>query len=246
MTSILMLCFLTFGMAFAQTKLILVGGGNRPPEAMAEFVKSAGGGSSSLLVIPWASEAFEGAENIKKELLASRPGQVEIIVDRTDLKNKLMNATGIFFTGGDQNRLMKEITDTGTLELLRSLFQKGVVFGGTSAGTAIMSDPMLSGTADLTVIDASKTELVPGLGLLPAGMIVDQHFILRQRFNRLAGLIYNDKNVTGLAIDENTALFIDNKQATVMGPTQVLVFKQLEKNNLSVKMYAAGEKFLLP
>jgi cyanophycinase len=246
MTSILMLFILTFSMAYAQTKLLLVGGGNRPAAAMAEFVKAAGAGSSSLLIIPWASEAFEGAENIKKELLASRPGQVEIIVDRTDLKNKLLNATGIFFTGGDQNRLMKEMTDTDTLELLRDLFAKGVVFGGTSAGTAIMSDPMLSGTADLTVIDSTKTELVKGLGLLPAKVIVDQHFILRQRFNRLAGIIYNDQNLTGLAIDENTALFINNKQATVMGPTQVLVFKQLEKNNLSVKMYSEGEKFLLP
>ena len=109
-----------------------------------------------------------------------------------------------------------------------------------------MSDPMLSGTADLTVIDGSKTELVKGLGLLPNKVIVDQHFILRQRFNRLAGLIYNDKDLTGLAVDENTAVFISDKQATVMGPTQVLVFKQIEKNNISVKMYSEGDKFLLP
>lgn len=246
MTSILFAFLLTLGSAFAQTKLLLVGGGARPVAAMAEFVKASGGGNSSLLVIPWASESLEGAENIKKELLVSRPGSVEIIVDRTDLKNKLINATGIFFTGGDQNLLMKEIADTDTIELLKDLFSKGVVFGGTSAGTAIMSDPMLSGTADLTVLDSSKTELVKGLGLLPKNILVDQHFILRQRFNRLAGVIYGDQTLSGLAIDENTALFIDNKVATVMGPTQVLVLKQIEKNNLSVKMYADGEKFLLP
>lgn len=245
MTSILLFFILALNMAHAETKLLMVGGGNRPAAAMAEFVKAAGSGNSSLLVIPWASESFESAEVIKKELLLSRPGKVEVIVDRDDLKNKIQNATGIFFTGGDQNKLMKEILDSGTYILMREQFHKGVVFGGTSAGTAIMSDPMLSGSADLTVIDGNKTELVKGLGLLPTHIIVDQHFIMRQRFNRLAGLILGLKDHVGIGVDENTALFITDNQAVVMGPTQVLVFKQIEKNNLSVKMYFEGEKFLL-
>ena len=95
-----------------------------------------------------------------------------------------------------------------------------------------MSNPMLSGVADLTVIDGTKVELVKGLGLLPSHIIVDQHFLKRSRFNRLAGVVLNQSNTVGLGIDEDTALMIADGVATVHGPTQVLIFRKLESKIL--------------
>ncbi len=74
-------------------------------------------------------------------------------------------------------------------QILKLRYDAGTVFGGTSAGAAIMSSQMITGEGDFTVIDGKKVQTSLGLGLLPDDVIVDQHFIKRQRQNRLFGLI---------------------------------------------------------
>ena len=54
-----------------------------------------------------------------------------------------------------------------------------VVIGGTSAGTAIQSKRMMNGLGNEQTIDTAAESTSPGLGLLPEGVIVDQHFIKR-------------------------------------------------------------------
>src|SRR5687767_13360681 len=41
--------------SIAQQRLVVVGGGKRPPEAMKKFVEWAGGKAAYILVIPWAT-----------------------------------------------------------------------------------------------------------------------------------------------------------------------------------------------
>lgn len=125
------------------------------------------------------------------------------------------------------------------------MFESGVVFGGTSAGTAIMSNPMLNGEGELGKIDGSQIGLAEGLGLLPESVIVDQHFIIRSRFNRLAGVILNQSNVTGLGVDEGTALLVSDNIGTVVGPSQVLVFKKTDANKLEITILAPHQKINL-
>lgn len=233
---LLALCFSFYSQA--QTKLLLVGGGNRPIEAMRSFAEQSGNGQ--ILIIPWASAGIESAEAIRNELIPFTKAKIEIIphqlssTEVTKLHQQIHSATGIFFTGGDQNTLMKFIRNYKLFSLLKRRFQEGMIFGGTSAGTAIMSDPMLTGQADLSVIDGSKVELAEGLGLLPHGIIADQHFIVRSRFNRLAGLIQDKKAQLGIGVDENTSLMISGNEARVIGPSQVLFFKMTAANKLEV------------
>jgi cyanophycinase len=108
-----------------------------------------------------------------------------------------------------------------------------------------MSNPMLTGAGDLSVLDGSQTELAEGLGLLPQSVIVDQHFIVRSRFNRLAGLILESKGDLGIGIDENTALLIKGKVARVIGPTQVLIFRKESDSKLGVSVMSPGNSFSL-
>ncbi len=247
---ILLLFLLLFSnIGFSATTLLLIGGGKRPTDAMAKFVEKSGGKEARILIIPFASESLESAQIIKAELSTHSPKEVSVVEleldasDVTQLKEKLKTFTGVFFTGGDQNQLMRKLNLYTLIESLKTAYSKGVAFVGTSAGTAIMSQEMLTGKNDPTIISPESTELDKGLGLLPENIIVDQHFIVRGRFNRLAGLILGSKRL-GIGIDEGTALLVtDSKSAEVIGPTQVLFYSSASSKDLSLKVLTNGDTF---
>lgn len=180
--------------SFGQQRLFVVGGGSRPVDGMKKFVEWSGGPNAKLLMITWASGVPEESfEALKKgfgqfphkslEHAAMRPLDAE---KRAKFVEQLKSATGVFFSGGDQNRIMDVLADEELLKLIREKYLKGTPFGGTSAGAAVISDPMMTGDADLKIIDGSKVGVRKGLGLLP-NVIFDQHFLVRQRHNRLLG-----------------------------------------------------------
>lgn len=243
MKKLILLSLLMTTFAWSKTSLLLVGGGARPAEAMKTFAQIAGGEKSSILIIPWASESTEGAVNIRNELMLHPVGKVEIAsLKFSELQKQLKNATGIFFTGGDQNKLMQVMTEFNLKPTLKKLFAEGIPFAGTSAGTAIMSERMINGEGDLSVLNGKQIGLSEGLGLLPAAVIVDQHFIVRSRFNRLAGVVL-DSQILGIAIDEDNALLItDNTEGRVFGPTQVLFMTPGSLKRLTVDVFEKNEK----
>lgn len=113
--------------------------------------------------------------------------------------------------------------------MLKAKYNSGTPFGGTSAGAAVMSDPMVTGEADLKILDGKKVGVRKGLGLLP-NVIFDQHFLARQRHNRLFGLVMVNSNMLGVCINEDTAVLIeDNRRLTVNGATQVMFIHCKEK-----------------
>jgi cyanophycinase len=135
---------------------------------------------------------------------------------------QLSKATGVFFSGGDQNRIMDVLADEELLMLVKQKYAAGTPIGGTSAGAAAMSDPMMTGEADLKVLDGQKVGVRRGLGLVP-NVIFDQHFLVRQRHNRLFGLVMVNPKMLGIGIDEDTAVLIrDNRRLKVVGKTQVM------------------------
>lgn len=209
---------------------------------MKVFAELSGGDKSLILIIPWASETTEGAANIRRELVSYPSGRIEIASNNTsELMKQLSVATGIFFTGGDQNKLMSVMKDLKLKNVLKKMYADGVAFAGTSAGTAIMSEKMLNGEGSLAVLDGKQIGISEGLGLLPQSVVVDQHFIVRSRFNRLAGVVL-DAKVLGIAIDEDNALLIrNNSVGKVYGPTQVLFFTPGNSKNLSIDIYQKNE-----
>ena len=238
--------------ASAGERLVLIGGGKRPPEVLAPFVEWAGGKEARILVIAWASgEPRESFEAIRTDLLPFHPASVEAAPlapldaqGKARFREQLRNATGVFLAGGQQDRVMDVLEDVLLLRALRERHHAGVVFAGTSAGTAVMSERMITGEGDFTVIDGDKVETRPGLGLLP-GVILDQHFIKRQRENRLFGLVLKHPQELGVGIDEATALLVeDGRYAEVVGQSQVmLVEAQKPPESLLVTLLPPGRRF---
>lgn len=245
------LLFVTFA-SFAQQRLLVIGGGERPPEAIKRFVDWSGGMKANILVITWASGVpNESFESLKKQFLDAGAAKIVHaptspldISKRTALLSEIANADGIFFSGGDQNRIMDVLADEELLRLMKAKYNAGVPFGGTSAGAALMSDPMMTGDADLKILDGKKVGIRKGLGLIP-NVIFDQHFLIRQRHNRLFGLVIEDPRMLGVGIDEDTAVLIeDNKRLTVSGKTQVMfVHSKNGRQPFLLSFLSNGDKF---
>ena len=98
---------------------MLLGGGPRPEAALTRFVEWAGGSRSHVLIVPWASsEPTESAASFREDLEPLRPGRVDVApfapldeVKRAALLELLGGAGGVFFTGGDQGRIMDVLRD---------------------------------------------------------------------------------------------------------------------------------------
>ena len=245
-------CLVASLAAYSQQRLLVIGGGERPPEAMKKFVEWSGGAKSKILVVTWASGVpDESYASLEKAFQTSNAGYVEHAPvrpldpeKRAKFVEQLNNASGVFFSGGDQNRIMDVLADEELLQILKAKYNSGIPFGGTSAGAAVMSDPMMTGEADLKVLDGTKVGVRKGLGFVP-NVIFDQHFLVRQRHNRLFGLIIANPRMLGIGIDEDTSVLIeDNRRLTVVGATQVMfVHSKKGVQPFALSFLRAGERF---
>ena len=189
--------------------LLLIGGGFKPLEVLRHFVTLAGGGEKPVVVFPLASEKSRPTgEELKAQLLAAGAKDVRVVhIDgrRDALKPEVLEAVrqagGLFFGGGDQNRISQRLVDTPLMEAIRELMGRGGVVAGTSAGAACQSDVMFVGEGDETVLRASNIVTTRGIGLLP-GTIVDSHFVARKRQGRLESLVLEHPELLGMGIDE--------------------------------------------
>jgi cyanophycinase len=220
-----------FAAQAARGHLILVGGGEKPPEAMRKFVELAGGPQALIIAIPTASsEPDTGAYYVKlfkEQYGCSNVAALEIKSKadamRADYTELAGRAAGIFFGGGDQIRITNALLGTPVGAAIADAFARGAVIGGTSAGTACQSDPMITGEGDFKVIRANSVELWKGLGFF-RGVVVDQHFIARQRSNRLVSVILEHPDLLGVGVDEDTAVWVrPDDTFQVIGSSCVMV-----------------------
>ena len=216
--------------------LVLIGGGEKPPQAMRKFVELAGGPDAPIVVIPTASEEADAVEYYAnlfgKDLGCTKVAVLDIKsredAARPEFVERTKGASGIFFGGGDQSRITRALLDAPVGAAVAEAFARGAVVGGTSAGTACQSARMITGEGDFTVIRAGAVELARGLGLFP-GVIVDQHFVARQRSNRLLSVILEHPDLLGVGVDEDTAIWVTpGGTLEVIGSRSVVVYDAAE------------------
>jgi cyanophycinase len=136
----------------------------------------------------------------------------------------LEDATGVFFTGGDQLKITSQIGDTPTFSRIQEIFEQGGVIAGTSAGASVMSETMLvTNGSDTSAPIRSALLMAPGLGFA-SDMLIDQHFSERGRMARLISAISRHPRVLGVGIDEDTALILERERSfRVLGAGGVYV-----------------------
>jgi len=119
------------------------------------------------------------------------------------------NASGIFFTGGDQLRITSIFGGSRISESLKKAYEAGAIVAGTSAGASVVSDIMIVGGHGDDSPQLDSVNLASGLGLLEE-VIIDQHFAQRGRINRLLMAIAYNPYILGIGIDEDTAIEISS------------------------------------
>jgi cyanophycinase len=158
---------------------------------------------------------------------------------------------------------MSVVINGPVMNALHSAYENGAVISGTSAGAAVMSKKMITGNqlkhkdtnAGFVTIESDNIEITEGLGFL-TDVIIDQHFIKRQRLNRLVAASIENPNELCIGIDESTAIIVDGDFATVTGIHQVIVIKNTGKiknvkdgllgtEGLQLSVYLPGQKFRL-
>jgi cyanophycinase len=208
------------------------------PRILRRFVALCGGDQADIVVIPTASRlADTGAryERIFAELGAAKVTAIDFDTRRdTEEKSRLARieqASGIFFTGGNQLRITTLLGGTAVAKLVRTQNARGVHVAGTSAGAAILSEHMIAFGEEGSSPRAGSVRLAPGIGLTNR-FIIDQHFRQRDRLGRLATALAFNPFAVGIGLDEDTAAFI--------GPDNTL---EVEGSGAVTVIDAAGLQF---
>jgi cyanophycinase len=178
------------------------------------FVRVSGGAQADLVVIPTASRAHETGpryEQLFRDIGARRVTVMDFDTRRDCQERgrleRLEQASGIFFTGGNQLRVTTLLGGTPVAQLIRACNARGVTVGGTSAGASILSEHMIASGDEGGALVAGSVRLAPGLGLTNR-YIIDQHFRERDRLGRLLTALAYNPFAVGIGLDEDTAAFI--------------------------------------
>lgn len=266
------LVFLAFNFTFSQNskgKLFIIGGGSRPDFLVDRMIKEAGLKSGETVAIfPHASEEQDSSFYYAKQQFEKRNLKALDCAFKKDEKlspsklDSLKTAKLIYIGGGDQVRFMEIINSNPKVKnLLKSAYQNGKMIAGTSAGAAVMSEVMITGNQlkykdyenTFDNIEIKNVETKQGLGFIKTA-VIDQHFVVRSRYNRLLSLIIENPTYKGIGIDEGTAILVKNGEAEVVGRAQVIVFKnpkqskklngdKLGAQGITLDIYLNGEKF---
>ncbi len=126
--------------------------------------------------------------------------------DRTDYLKKVDDCDLIFFTGGDQVKLAELFLGTTLLSRIKRRFNAGATVAGTSAGAAVMSNPLIF-DGDGQGMVKGTVRYTEGFGFVK-NLTIDTHFMARERIPRLTQFLLGGLSNRGLGIDEDTAAII--------------------------------------
>ncbi|WP_231463930.1 cyanophycinase [Pedobacter sp. Leaf132] len=223
----------------AQNKgsLFIIGGGNRSDALMQKMLQTAKlSPTDYIIVLPMSSEAPDAGFDFLAKQIIKLDNRVirNFNFAKHDVNDKawtdsLANAKLIYILGGDQSRFMNVVLNTPVYDAIHKAYKNGSTIAGTSAGAAVMSKYMITGKQLLDTVYKEtfnklwdkNIEFSKGLGLLE-NTIIDQHFLKRNRYNRLISALAANPSMVGIGIDESTAIIVNGNKATVAGESQVI------------------------
>ncbi|HEY4650885.1 MAG TPA: cyanophycinase [Pontibacter sp.] len=154
---------------------------------------------------------------------------------RPEYLDRIRNADGIMFSGGDQSRLVHVLQHSEALHLLKSRYQQEEKFliSGTSAGAMALSRLMINGSLERDPLLKGTVTIADGLGFLEQ-VIIDTHFVNRRRIPRLIEAVASQPSHLGIGLGEDTGILIkQNSCIETIGSGLVVIIdgRRLLKNN---------------
>ncbi len=264
------ICFHSFSQP--RGNLFIIGGGHRSPQLIQTLLSTAQlSPEDYIVVLPMATEEPDTAYYYIKIQLEKQCGNTiaNLNFTKADTSNKkwldsLLHAKLIFITGGDQSRFMNVVLHSPIQDVIKKAYNDGSTVAGTSAGAAIMSSYMITGNnlvgdtaynSTFKELRNDNIEIKEGLGLLTSA-IVDQHFVVRSRYNRLLSALAKYPRLPCIGIDEATAIIVHGNIVKVAGESQVILFSNPENlkasddghikfDNVRLSIYTDGDSFEL-
>lgn len=228
-------CFLAVTSVFGQTSLpaiaelpgplVIVGGGATPDAARLTFFQLAGKEKAKIVVVSTAHNNAgdeSKSDNFLNEWKKLNPASLTLLHAKSkemanDAKflEPVKDATAVWFTGGDQSRIMNRYLGTKFETELKQLHRRGGAIGGTSAGASVLSGVMIASGKD-------EATMTTGFDFL-RGFIIDQHFVKRDRKTRLIDAVDKHPGFVGIGIDEATAVIATGRTFKIVGDSTVTV-----------------------
>ena len=192
-------------------RLFLSGGGATPPEIVEAFFRACGGKGARVVVLPLASETpDDGSQRFLIEHGATNTVNFAKATptddDRTELKKQLDGAKGVWMPGGVQERFVQRLGKAWCDANVRPLLKRGMNFYGTSAGSMVCAETMITGPGKTP--DTAETG--PGFGLTT--WVVDTHFKQRNREGRLRDALKTTGLKRGVGINEREWIVIQDDE----------------------------------
>ncbi len=207
----------------ARGAIVAGGGGRLDPMVFERFVELAGGPEARIVLIPTAGteygshDGWTAIERLKEagavhlEVLHTRSRSV---ADLDAFAAPLDHATGVWFSGGHQWRLVDVYLGTETHRRLAQVLDRGGVIGGNSAGASALASFLLRGGEFNGEIIA--TERAEGFGFL-RNVALDQHLMQRGREYEMFEVLRRAPHVLGIGLNEGAAIVVAGDIARVVG-----------------------------
>lgn len=150
-----------------------------------------------------------------------------------DLQNKSVKDfeqfAGIYIGGGNTFKLLKELREFGTIEILKILAEKDIPIYGGSAGALIFADTIVTATPydanDVALVDLKGLNLIHNFNIWVH--YADSMDTLIQTYISQHGL---EKII---AIPENAGLLVTDENIQIVGPSKVSMFIGFEKSEIA-------------
>ena len=204
--------------------LLLSGGGRIAGAIIAEAAQLTSGASPRLLVIPLGSPARSPGHATADTWTRAGFTDCEIMdtADDDHAGQQIDDATFIWLTGNDAQRLVDRLLGPGLAEHLRARYEAGALIGGNGAGATAVAELFVVSSPDDDEMQQGRAEIAGGLGLWP-GVIADASFVAKKRFNRLTAAVLDHPLFVGVGIDEGTGVIVNGTSMRVVGDGNVVV-----------------------
>lgn len=210
--------------------LVIAGGGAIGQDITNTFINLAGGKNATIVVIPTAGgqDTYDDDVWFAKQLRDYGCTRVTVLhtYDRTmadsdEFTLALKEATGVWFSGGRQWRLVDAYAGTETERVFWEVLDKGGVIGGTSAGATIQGSYLVRGDTHTNQIMMGDHE--EGFGFVK-NIAIDQHVLARNRQFDMFEILEKRPELLGIGLDESTAIVVHQNTFEVIGESNVLIY----------------------